>query len=378
MMARPPRRHPGLVAFLVGLAAVVALVGALALVRLLPEAAAPVEVRPGTQTVVFAEFGRTRDDVYVAPATAPSERTLIGTIEHAEGWGINPGVEMAGDLFAYTVLPPESEGRRDSPAELWLFDTVSQDRTRLARDADLLIQPVFVEDGSELLYRRSGTDQQEIVRVDLARLTRSVIHAERTLFGIFPIGFDDDGDLLFARLSPTGTDVLSVRRGEAPALLFHASDFIARDWRMSPDGGALAYLAPEQQGERVVHRVHVMALSSVTERPLPLAAEASEQYGPAWSPEGAITMGQEALADAAPALVVDPADAVSTLAPAPRGFDVPLAWSQDGRYLAVRWFDGANSAHPGNERIIVIDRLGGRAPILADREVIYIGWQARA
>src|SRR5687767_8818213 len=54
--------------------------------------------------IVFAEFGRTADRIYLAPADDPARRTLVDTIEHAEGWGINPGV-IANRLVAYTVLP---------------------------------------------------------------------------------------------------------------------------------------------------------------------------------------------------------------------------------------------------------------------------------
>src|SRR5207244_7558927 len=49
--------------------------------------------------------------------------------------------------------------------------------------------------------------------------------------------------------------------GAAPTLLVHASDDLAREWAVSPDGRTLAYLAPEPQGERIVQRVHVIDLT---------------------------------------------------------------------------------------------------------------------
>ena len=44
----------------------------------------------GVPRIVFAVFGQTTDTLYVAPATKPDERTIIETVPHAEGWGINP------------------------------------------------------------------------------------------------------------------------------------------------------------------------------------------------------------------------------------------------------------------------------------------------
>ncbi|MCH7632118.1 MAG: hypothetical protein IIB59_02800, partial [Planctomycetes bacterium] len=42
--------------------------------------------------------------------------------------------------------------------------------------------------------------------------------------------------------------------------LLHASDEIARDWRLAPDGRSLSFVAPEVLAERVVHRLHVFDL----------------------------------------------------------------------------------------------------------------------
>lgn len=335
----------------------------------------------GAPRIVFAEFGLNEDQIYTAPADSPDERAVLASVPHAPGWGINPATAASGSLVAYTVLPREADPTRESPAELWVLDVSTENLTRLARDADLLIPPVFVEDGRAVLYRRSHGPEQEVVRVSVDDLTREVVHREQTAFGIFPIGLRGAA-LLFARLSTEGTDVFAVEGGSEPEFVLHASDDIARDWRISPDGEALSYLAPVEEAERVVYRAHAVSLRTL--EPIALdpdpASVATEQYGPVWTPDGrGLTVGQEAFAAEAEATLVLGLDGSrSSLATPESGFDVPLGWSEDGRYLAVRWFNGRNSMEPGAQRTVIVDREGGRSTIDVSTEVIFLGWYRRA
>ena len=384
-MARLPRSLPAFLAATTrgraraGLAAAIALVllgSAAVLLRMLPGAA--LDGPRGVPRVVFAEFGSTGDHLYTAPATDPSRRTHIDTIEHAEGWGINPG-RMRGNLVAYTVLPTGTAGGRGAQAELWLLDVVGRDRTRLARDADLLVKPQLI-DANTVIYRRTSGDQQAVVSVDVQQLRRTVVHQERTAFGIFPVGFEATGALVFTRLSTTGTDVLAVRPGEQPVPLFHASDAIARDWQLSPDGRSIAFLAPEASAERVVYRAQVVVLAGPHPGQLPGEAAAHEQYGPTWTPDGrALAVGREPAEQTAAAVTLLRAGAAPTaLAAPPRGFDVPFAWSPRGEFLAARTFDGVDSTNPGRESAVVIATDGARRAIPATGEVILVGWLTSA
>lgn len=337
---------------------------------------------PSVPLFAFAEFGPSSDRIYTSPANDPTSRTLVDTVEHADGWGINPSPQPAGTLFAYTVLPPGSPGGRDAPAELWSFDLANGNRTRIARDADLLIAPVLSRDGRALVYRVSDGEGQALVVVDLTTQVRTVAHRERTDFGLHPIGFDAVGAVIYASLSLTGTDVFRIEPGARPTPLFHASDNIARDWRISPDGRSLSFLAPAATAERVVYRAQAVLIDGAQSRALATPAPlATEQYGPVWLPAGdALTIGQEADARGGQAAAVIALDGSVRELPAPTsGFDVPLAWSGDGAYLAVRSFDGPNSAAPGNARIVVIGLADEqRLLIPADGELIFIGWMGRA
>lgn len=396
-MASPPRRLrlPAIIAAL-SLLAIVALV-----LFVVGRSDEDDERRAGDPTpssgaplVVLAEFGQGADEVFVAPADDPADRTPVATVEHAPGWGINPAPEMAGSLAVYTVLPPEARPQRDSPAELWLLDVASGERTRLARDADLLAAPVLAGDGGAVVYRSTAGGVQELVRIDLESRARRVLHSVRTEFGVFPVAVtpatrDGGSELLFSQISTAGTDLYAVSlegaaAGEARHLL-HASSQIARDWRLSPDGATLSYLAPEPVAERVVHRLHVVALDGTGARaqqpPIAGGPVAAEQYGPVWTPDGAaLTVGREAAPAFTAAAVTLPLDEVTgptALAAPEAGFDVPLGWSPDGGTLAARSFDGSSSADPGAERLTLIGVGGERRAITSRSELIFLGWWAR-
>ena len=384
-MAEPRQLRSTPVLLLIGAFALFAVVG-VALLLFAFDGDGDDEAAPAATEarLVFAEFGPTADRIYVAPASRLEERDSVATVRHASGWAINPATEMAGSLVAFTVLPSDAPPRRDSPAELWLLDVASGDLTRLASDADLLAAPVFDRGGRHLAYRRSTAEgAQALVRVDLGSRARTTLLTVATEFGLFPVAFAPDGALLYAELSTGGTDLYRVDEGATPELVAHASDDIARDWRLSPDGGSLSYLAPEIEAERVVHRLHVVAIADGVELAaagVGLAIE-GEQFSPVWTPAGdGITFGQEArVVRAAPAVTLPVGGGgAAPLAEPERGFDAPLGWSPDGRYLAARSFDGRDAYDPGRESLVVIAADGDRTTVSGATELIFIGWMRDA
>lgn len=336
---------------------------------------------PDGPQLIFAEFGATADRIYTAPPDDLAKRTLITTVDHVEGWGLNPAVAPAGGRIAYTVLPPGSRPQGDAPAELWLVDVRARSKRRLAGDADLRVAPAFDRAGSVLVYRASAPGgRQALMRVDVASGARRPLYATETTFGMYPVGFARDGALVFAGLSQQGTDIYRVREGEPPALLLHASDQIARDWRLSPDGGAIAFLAPELRAERVVHRLAVVRLEGAETRPVPGVTDgqaAVDQLAPVWTPAGdAVTVGREAAPGTSAAAVTLPlgGGASTALAAPARGFDAPLGWSPDGRFLAARSFDGTTVQAPGRETTVVIAVGGQRRTVPGATDLIVFGW----
>lgn len=336
----------------------------------------------GEARLVFAEYGATEDRIYLAPADDLDARELIASVPHAPGWALTPATEMSGSLVAFVALPPEAPPRRDEPAELWLLDAAGGELTRLAGDADLLVAPVFGRDGRYLVYRSSNVAEgtQELVRVDLETRTRRTMREVATLFGVFPVAVASDGGVLYAELSNGGTDLYRTPAGgEGDArLLLHASDHIAGGWRLSPDGSTLSYLAPRIEAERVVQRLHVIAIEGGEPRIEASESLSGDQFSPVWTAAGdGITFGREPgfAPGAGPLTVVLDGDGGREPLTAPeQGFDAPLGWSADGRYLATRSFDGRDAYEPGRESLVVIAAGGGRATVLADYELIFIGW----
>ena len=266
---------------------------------------------------------------------------------------------------------------------MWLLDAASGGLTRLAGDADLLVPPVFDREGRYLVYRSSdgieGT--QALVRVDLETRERRTVRELTTRFGILPVAVPADGGVVYAELTNGGTDLYRVGGdGEGDAtLLLHASDHIASGWRLSPDGRTLSYLAPRIEAERVVQRLHVTPIDGGGEPRIEASdGFVGDQFSPVWTPTGdGITFGQEPgfLPGVAPfTLRLEDGGEQGQLTAPDQGFDAPLGWSSDGRYLATRSFDGRDAYEPGRESLVVIASAGGRAIVPGDFDLIFIGW----
>ncbi|MEZ4553083.1 MAG: hypothetical protein R3B59_04175 [Dehalococcoidia bacterium] len=331
--------------------------------------------------LLVAEFGTDADRVFLARADDPSERTLLATISHAPDWGINPGAPATTDLVAYTVLPPGASPDRTSPAELYVLDTSTGETRLLAGDADLLTPPVMDRAGTAVAYRSNGdVGLQSLVSVDLDTGARRTLYQVETTFGVFPVGFEADGRLLFAALSRAGTELYrATSADQPPELVVHASDEVARDWQLSPDGGSVSFLAPAIENERVVHRLQVVDLTDGT--PVSVATarppSAVEEFTPVWRPDGSgITVGREAYPDTSASAVTYPLGTGTPASlPAPaRGYDVPAGWSADGDYLAVRSFDGVSAQDPGTETLVVVTLDGKRVTVTASSELLFLGW----
>jgi hypothetical protein len=129
-----------------------------------------------------------------------------------------------------------------------------------------------------------------------------------------------------------------------------------------------------------VHRLQVMRLDAGRAQPMRAASVepgTADQYGAAWTPAGdAITVGLEAApSDRAGAVTLAVEDGgVTALAAPPRGFDLPLGWSSDGRALAARSFDGKSASAPGMETTVVVSTDGARRPVTGTGEIIVFGW----
>ena len=124
------------------------------------------------------------------------------------------------------------------------------DVTPLADDVDLLVAPVWSPDSASIVVRKNTPATDAAGSFELLLLGRDGSRATLTTWttaAVFPIAFAPDGSkLYFATLNNAGTDLYSIAPdGTAETKIAHLSDQIARDWRLSPDGSALAYSVAE-------------------------------------------------------------------------------------------------------------------------------------
>jgi hypothetical protein len=162
----------------------------------------------------------------------------------------------------------------------------------------------------------------------------------------------------------------------------HLSDDFARDWHLSPDGTRLAYLAPRQTTSSVSYGAVVLDLDDGATNQLRAATASGSQadeFNPIWRPDGTgVTIGRLASNSAGGAPVLQMAAAggpvVSALAAPPQGFDMPLAWSSDAGYLAVRFFEGNSVTNPGRSWVTVVGAEGMRQTVSRNSDVEVMGW----
>ena len=338
----------------------------------------------GSPLLIYSEFGRDSDTIWSAPADDPTRRTRLAAIDHAPEYGAVASLSPDGKRIAYTVLSASGAAAIDAPAEVWLMDRDGRNRKRLAVDADLPVAPVWSPDGSSVVFRRSDNSDSsghfQLVRVTTARAETTLLD---TTDGVFPAGFTPGGSLYFVRLSTAGTDLGVVyAAGGVMSNVAHLSDDFARDWHLSPDGTRLAYLAPRESATTAFYGAVVLDLdpAAVTNqfKAAAVPSNQGDEFNPIWRPDGTVTIGRLASnsGEGAPALQMALNNGATTNArPAPpRGFDVPLVWSSDAGYLAVRFFEGSTVTNPGRSWVTVVGADGKRQTVSPNSDVEVMGW----
>ena len=257
-------------------------------------------------------------------------------------------------------------------------------RKRLATDADLPIAPAWSPDSSSVIFRRSN-NSDSAGRFQLIRVTTSGVESVLvdSAAGLMPVGFTPQGAFYYVSFTTGGTDLGVVYpSGGVLSNVAHLSDDFARDWHLSPDGTRLAYLAPRQNGDRVSYGAVTLDLAGSGSGPLLAAAAPTDQgdeFNPIWRPDGSeITVGRLSVKGASGAAVLrmtaTGVRTAQTLLAPPSGFDVPLAWSPDAGYLAVRYFEGNSVTNPGRSWVTVVGAYGGRATVSPNSDVEVMGW----
>lgn len=168
----------------------------------------------------------------------------------------------------------------------------------------------------------------------------------------------------------------------APALtgsvFLFLTDQTARDYSLSPDSSRLVFLVPSLVEGEFGFRTYVADIKAKQVSPLNAEGLAAGQHlHPVWHPDGdKVGVGQLPAGPNPGRVALVPLDGgeVTLLPPPNQGFDIPLSWSPDGRFLAVNSFPGESLANPGAPRLVFIAQGGQRLPAPEGAEIQPLGW----
>ncbi len=308
--------------------------------------------------LVYTTFEGATSSIWIAPiATLPRAR-LLATIDQQPGFGARGRVSPKGDVIAYLALPV---GSRDpaSQGELWVLSTLGGSPRTISGGFDMLSPPLWSPDGTRVALRQvsDGDIGFTFVAIDVTSGAMTTLAANDDALSGQPIGWAGDA-FYYSTITPRGTDVYRVDGASASTLAFHASDGIARDFRISPTEDRLLYaeMSPGDPAPRSV----VISLSGQ-----PQPERLSGAFSSVWS-GGTITAGTTQSS------LPQQHEGVSTLqqtlgsAPLPANtLMAPLAWSQDNRYLAAQLLNGDTPSRATASALVVLSPGGASPAIVA-------------
>ncbi len=320
---------------------------------------------PAGQYAVIARSGIEADTILVAPVHDPSAVIEIASVPHLDGFYTRGAVAPDGRTAALVVVdggtPAEPTG------SLVRVDLESGATQTIATDIDTLQSPLWTPDSGAVVVTRGGDHAPgtiTLLSVPANGGGESALQTMGGVLGLYPVGYDNLGRLVTVVIDGEGSTVY--RDGGEPV---HLGPSITRDWELNPDGSAIAYVETNlQQGARYIPRVTSLAgeTGGVAAQSLAFASNA-QALGASWDP-----------ASNAPVFGSEPgtgiAGSVLAQSVAADGFDVPLGYSTDGKFLAVQHWDGESFTRPGD---VSIEIVSGEGRVSLDSATEFLGWAAR-
>lgn len=324
----------------------------------------------GTLLVVAEEHDDNADLWLIDPGNLANRRR-IATVPHRSGWDLHATVSPDGRTLVYDVLP-RTANDPDTQGELWTIAIADLKARRLATGVDLRSSLVWSPDAAWVTYERvTGSDTIEVRRANAAGAGDQLLARSQAGVRWFPMGYTPDGgSVLLARLSAEGTQVVSLAPGSAPGDGVQVAAGSSRGFSVGPDGRWALLVLMDEGGRKVYRAVAAQPGGGVAR----LSAGGKEDTGIAWNPR---------TAEPAVGVVPDtpgagvPAGPGATVVVPPAGFDVPVAWSPDGRLLVVRHFSGNTTDRPGSETLQLAGPGGQRTDLSGSGPRTFVGWARR-
>jgi hypothetical protein len=302
------------------------------------------------------------DVIMAVPAAGQGQPAEIALVERLPGYTSYGAVSPDGKRVALVIADGGTQARPVASLVVVELDTGSV--TRLAEGVDYLQTPVWAPDTSAVVVSRSdGGDTPAstvaLLRVPLDEGDAQIIVEADGVLGAYPVGFDSQGRFVHVTIAARGS--VAYREGAEAAVL---APGITRDWRLSPDGAALAFIETSTVGG-VHYFARTVALDGGTSQSFSLSTDI-ESLGVAWRPGSAVaTFGTEP--------GVGGSEKARGLSAA--GFDIPIAYSGDGRMLAVQRWTGTSFAAPGDASLEIVGPDGTRTTLAGVGR--FYGWAAK-
>lgn len=303
-------------------------------------------------------------DAIAVVSTAGGDPLPVLEVPHLPGFASRGAVAPDGTTVALVVA---DGGTPTHPlGSLLVADLNSGQAHRLVTGIDVLQEPVWDADGTEVAVTRGSGDGESAQQVTVVRVSVDGAASPREwspgrALGVYPVGYGRDGALYAVVIGGDGSTLY--RDGEAVTVL---APGITRDWELSPDRTRLAFIEVTTAGG-VAYAARSIDLGgtsagSVTAQALALPGQ---QLGVAWRPgDATATYGADPASNGGGVQ----AQALSA------GFLVPLSYSPDGVTLAAEAWSGGSFAAPGTRSLALVGDSGRVALPAAAR---FIGWAAR-
>ncbi|MCX7616795.1 hypothetical protein [Tepidiforma sp.] len=318
---------------------------------------------PGTYAVVGRTEGSV-DIIGVVRADQPDNVIEVARVPHIDGFTTTGSVD---DRGRYVALAAVDGGTPLAPAaSLVLVDLERGTAERLLAGIEPSQTPLWKADSSGVIVTRARQDgDRQVIDVLEVALDGAVrLRWTQDALGVYPVGWRE-GRVLSVAIDARGSTLQA--EGQDVARL---SSGFTRDWALSPDGRALAFIEVTP-GTEAGYTPRVVRLDGeATGSTQALTASGAATLGAAWGPNGVPAFGAVPRAAGAAA----PSGDASAQALRAAGFDVPLAYSPDGEALAVVHWDGTGFEAPGTPTLQLV-RGSERAEIPGYRG--FYGWVRR-
>jgi Tol biopolymer transport system component len=330
--------------------------------------------------IIFTELDHDTTTVWQASARWPESRTALARLEHREGFGIRGSVSPDDSLLAYTFIPVE-KGEPVGGASLALLELGSGQSNPLIEGVDLHSRPVWSADSQLITFRRTvriDVDRAmiELHIYDLSSGESDLLVSDSGAFGLYPIGFSQDGVYLYySRITIEGSVLWRVASsGGEPELVAFLGAGIARDFSLSPGRSKLVYVMKDARmgsGE-----LGVVDLESGGANQLQNGN--SDYVSPVWHPRGErLTVGSVDKGSGISTISLKSGTDTEGVTSGSDKLDVPVAWSPDAAYLVLRSFQRTAAGGVTDEQLVVVSAEGElRTQVMASGYVEFLGWRA--